>query len=114
MADPKYRPPPTQLSNSREHRRQLATAIQQVMSGKLNVVTDTFTLTPSAAATTLSDARLSVDGAVLFDPLTANAAAELAAGTLYATEANRDDEVWIFTHANNAQTDRDFRLLIIG
>lgn len=68
------------------------------------------TLTPGAAFTVVD-----VPGEVVtpltkytFDPLTANAAAELAAGTMYVLEANRALRQFTITHANNAQTDRTF------
>ena len=89
--------------------------LRLAMRGKINALGErTFTLTANAATSTLTDERLTSDGVVFFDPLTANAAAELAAGTLYVLSANRNNGTWTVTHANNAQTDRDFRILMIG
>lgn len=85
------------------------------MRGKLNCLGErTFTLTANAATTTLTDERLTSDGAMFFDPLTANAATEKAAGTVYVLSADRNNGSWAVTHANNAQTDRDFRIVILG
>lgn len=83
------------------------------MQGRLNAVA-TFTLAPGVTSTVLADPRLTVGSAVLLDPLTASAAAELAAGTVYALEGNRNNRTWTWTHANSATADRTFRALIIG
>ena len=87
--------------------------VNRINKGKINC-TRTFTLTENAATSTLTDNRLVFDSVVVLDPMTANAAAELAAGTMYALEATRNNESWVFTHANNAQTDRKFAVAIIG
>ena len=42
------------------------------------------------------------------------AAAELAAGTMYILTANRANDVFVITHANNAQVDRVFQYSAIG
>lgn len=73
-----------------------------------------FTLTASVASTTLTDDRVSVDSTVMLFPTTANAAAEWGNGTLYASETGRVNGSLVFTHANNAQADRTFRIVIIG
>jgi hypothetical protein len=83
------------------------------MQGRLNAVA-TFTLAPGVAATVFADPRLTIGSAVILDPMTASAAAELAAGTVYALEADRNNRAWTFTHTNAAATDRTFRALIIG
>lgn len=97
------------------HVSRVSHVLRLAMRGKINAIGErTFTLSANAATTTLTDERLTVDGVVFFDPLTANAAAELAAGTVYVLSGNRNNGAWTVTHANNAQTDRDFRILIIG
>lgn len=109
-------PPPTEISTLggvSTYLRRMWDALQQARKGKLECVTQ-ITLTANAASTTLTDIRLTAQSVLVFDPLTANAAAEKAAGTLYVTEANRDTGQWVITHANNAQTDREFMLAIIG
>jgi hypothetical protein len=72
------------------------------------------TLTAGAASTTLTDPRISIQTAFGFDPLTSNAALEKAAGTLYATEANRGTGSIVITHANNGQTDRTYIVTMLG
>lgn len=113
-----YQPPPPSPGNESpaalfRHGQQVATAVGLAMQGKLNA-TGTLTLTANAATTALNDARLTVGSVVLFDPTTANAAAELAAGTMYVLTANRNNRTWTVTHANAASTDRTFAYVIIG
>lgn len=116
--NPTYRPPPPDAGSDaaaamRRHGRETAAAVILAMQGKVNAVAD-FTCTAGAASTVFTDPRLTVNSAVLFDPVTANAAAELAAGTLYVLTANRNSETWTVTHANAVSTDRTFKVLIIG
>lgn len=113
-----YQPPPPDSANEsapalRAFARQISQGVALAMQGKINAVT-TFTLTANVASTVLADPRLTVDSVVTFDPKTANAAAELAAGTLYALAANRNNTTWTFTHANAATADRTFQVSIIG
>lgn len=113
-----YLPPPDTPGNETpsalfRHARQVAAAAKLAMQGKVNAVA-TVTLTAGAASTVWKDPRLTSTAAVVFDPMTANAAAELAAGTLYTTSANRLNGQWTLTHANAVSTDRTFRALIIG
>lgn len=91
----------------------VADIIRSMLSGRLNA-TGTVTLTANSATTTLTDARLSIDSFVAFDPMTANAATELYGATMYVLTANRTNGVWTITNANNANADRTFKYLIIG
>ena len=91
--------------------------LNATIGGKLNALNNPdfpFTLTAGAASTVLTDDRLGIDSVVIWDPVTANAATELAAGTMYTLEANRSNGSWTVTHANNAQTDRTFNYCILG
>lgn len=101
--------------NDVEHRRRLARAINSLLQGKLNSVT-TVTLTAGAATTTLTDARITTNSFIGFMPTTANAAAALA--NLYVSNRMTSNGNVAgnatLTHANNAQTDRTFIVLIIG
>lgn len=113
-----YLPPPDTPGSQNpdalyRHAQQTAAAVKLAMQGRLNAVVEV-TLTAGAASTVWSDPRLTSTAAVLFDPMTANAAAELAAGALYVTSANRLNQQWTLTHANAGTTDRTFRALIIG
>jgi hypothetical protein len=82
-----------------------------MLQGKLNVTLDV-TLTASSATTTVQDPRIGGSSAILLCPTTANAAAELGAGTIYVSSIGKQTAT--ITHANNVQTDRTFRLVIIG
>ena len=57
-----------------------------------------------------------ISGTTSFFTLGAAAAfgAAGALATTYATKANRNNGSWVFTHANNAQTDKTFRYAIVG
>ena len=102
------------VKDTQRHSSQIARVINLAMQGKLNAIFTDFTLTANTTTTTLTDARLSVNSVVLFDPTTANGAYEVYTGTLYTLEANRNNGAWTVTHSNNSQTDRTFNVLIIG
>ena len=93
--------------------RRLWEVVAQVRRGKMDIVSE-FTLTANAATSTLNFKGLSPQSVLVFDPKTANAAAELAAGTMYVLTADRGNDVWTVTHSNSAQVDRTFQLAVIG
>ena len=90
--------------------REIAEAVHQLSRDRDDVVT----LTPGATVTTIRDPTVTPDTVFLFDPLTATAAAELAAGTLYVLAADRMLGSFTITHANAGTTDRAFRWLAAG
>lgn len=91
--------------------RRYALAIQELAAGRSNAA-QTVTLTASAASTVVSFDNCSADSVPLLMPMTANAAAEMGAGTLYISAvAHRS---FTITHANNAQVDRTFGFVCIG
>lgn len=92
------------LADEREHRRLIAQAVAE-RSGLV-------TLAVSAPSTTLSDARIRFNSVILLVATTANAAAELANGTLWIPESGRVNGIATIAHANNAQADRTYRYLI--
>ena len=102
---------PADWGNEREHRRKLAESLNRALAGKLNATLDV-TLAANQAATAVTDARLSASSFLGFCPLTANAAAEIGNGTLYVSAQGKGTAT--LAHANTAQTDRNFRLLVIG
>ncbi len=114
-----YRPaplsegPPDSLRGAASERwvRRIVDTVNRSLSGKLNV-TLSVTLTANSASTIIKDARISAFSALMFAPLTANAAAEQAAGGLYVS-AQQSGQATI-QHANNAQSDRRFRLCIFA
>lgn len=96
-----------------EWARILVGLVRRIYSGGVPWVAE-WTLTANAASTVMQDARISYYSFIGFDAMTANAAAEIGAGTMYITSANRTKGQVTITHANNAQTDRTFRVLIVG
>ena len=85
--------------------------LNEVLRGRNNAV-GTVTLTASAATTTVTNNLMAPDMGVWFVPTTANASAEIGAGTMYLS--TRDTGSFVITHANNAQTDRTFVYVVLG
>jgi len=104
---------PLEWSDEKEHRRQLALTANAILQGRLNNVISV-TLTASSASTTITDARIGLNTALILVPTTANASAEIGAGTIYQTFPNATKNQAVINHANNAQTDRTFRAVMIG
>jgi len=105
--------PPRYLANADDHRRLLGETVARMMQGKTNN-TGTVTLTASAATTTITDATIGYASAVIFIPVTSNAAAEIKNGTLYYANTSRKNGQLTVNHANNSQTDRDFQYVVVG
>lgn len=70
------------------------------------------TLTANQATTVVDHPLFESHQTPVFVPLTANAAAEIGAGGMYVSA--RANKQFTITHANNAQTDRDFECIFIG
>ena len=107
MADVNRRRVPPHIQDD----RQTALVINQILDGKLNSVGE-FTCTASAAWTAVTDFRCGKESVVLLIPTTDNAASEVGAGTIYISATNKQS--FTVTHANNSQTDRTFRYILIG
>jgi hypothetical protein len=106
-----FPPAPRDWPEPRSWSQQIADVLNGVLDGKLNSCF-TVTLTANAATTTVENARIRANSAVLLMPTTANAAAALA--TTYQTHPNTMDGQAVLTHTNNAQTDRTFRAFSVG
>lgn len=91
--------------------RQITAVLNSILLGKTNN-TKTVTLTANAASTTITDARIGVDTVLLLMPQTANAAAALA--TTYVSATGRVNGSVTISHANNAQTDKTFSVVLVG
>ena len=89
--------------------REVASVVNLILQGKLNA-TGTVTLTASVTTTVITDARLTGSSWIGLMPLTANARDALA--TIFWSAQGKGTAT--INHASNAQTDRDFRFLIIG
>tara|TARA_R100000541_G_scaffold21445_1_gene31373 strand:- start:638 stop:961 length:324 start_codon:yes stop_codon:yes gene_type:complete len=100
-----YRKLPPQGGNARD----VAQAVNLLIDGKHNAK-GTVTLTASATSTAVSDFRVGEDSVITMTPITANAAAEVGAGTIFVSV--RADSSFTITHANNSQTDRNFIYIV--
>lgn len=89
----------------------VAIAVQRAMQGKLNNA-GSVTLTANAASTDVVDERVGANSTICFTPTTSNAAAEVGNGTMYVS--SKGSGTFTITHADNAQTDRDFDFLLCG
>lgn len=91
--------------------RFLAEAVNRLGDGRSNA-TGSVTLTANQASTVVTERRVGTDSVINFMPTTANAAAEVGAGTMYVSAVTSGS--YTITHANNAQTDRDFTYSVQG
>ena len=104
---------PTRWHDPEEWSRFLANAINGLLDGRVES-NSSLTLTASAASTVVTDRRVGKDSVILFMPLTANAATELYGATMYVSAIAPRDSQFTITHANNSQTDRNFRYIVLG
>ena len=93
-----------------QHLREIARTVNLLMRGQSNATLQV-TLNAGVTTTTINDARISLQTAPMMVPTTANAAAELASGSVFVTPAKGQA---VITHRNNAQTDRTFNVALIG
>ena len=94
---------------------QAANAANLALSGKINS-TGTVLLTDDNVATTTVVTNYFMGGPesmVLFDPVDAVAATELASGSMHVLEANRATGSFTITHTASASV-REFRYAILG
>lgn len=91
--------------------RFVAEAINNLFNGRMDAVGEV-TLTASATSTAVTDNRVVKNSAIVLSPLTANATAAL--GSTYIPEADYGTGTFTIRHANNAQTDRSFRYIILS
>lgn len=93
---------------SQESYRALALAINELARGRINSLLQDVTLTPDSATTVINSPKITPYSALFLSPRTANAAAAL--GGLYVS-AIVDGQATL-THANNAQVDKTFDILV--
>lgn len=102
-------PVPRSWHDAKDHLARISDAINNILRGKTNNGGE-LTLTANSATTTLADIRIGADSVILLQPTSANGAAALS-GLYFGTPG--DGSVTI-NHANNAQTDKTFRYVVIG
>lgn len=105
-----YDVPPRGSTDEEWHRRQIARAVAAIMAGRTNNVLDV-TLTANAATTTVSDARVSAFSVPICVPATSNAQSIAVPYRSYSSAANG---VLILNHANNANADKIFKIILVG
>lgn len=86
----------------------LRRGLRDVLSGRTEAIGE-FTVTVSAASTTVSAYRCSSKSAVFLMPLNAATALEYALGTTYVTPAENE---FVVTHPNNGDA-RSYRYVIM-
>jgi hypothetical protein len=104
-----YPTAPQAMTNEVEHRRKIAQTANLAIGGKLNAVLQV-TLAANSATTTVTDKRIGANTFFGFQPTTADAAAALS-GLWVSPPSNGTATI---NHANNAQVDRTFNVLLIG
>lgn len=89
--------------------------VNGLLNGKSNN-TGTVTLNTSTATTTvvLAQGRLGIDTVILFEPTTANAATEIALGTMWVSTKDPLNNKFLITNAVNTQNDRTFNFILVG
>jgi len=107
MADNQFR----RLPQAGATPRQVAEVVNRTLDGGINA-TGSITLAVSAATTAVADKRLSATSYFGLMPTTANASAELGNGTIYVSAQGK--QTLTLTHANNSQSDRTYRYVILG
>ena len=90
--------------------RATAEIVNQCVDGKMNV-TGQVTLTNSATSTVVTDIRVGAESLIVFMPITADAATELAAGGMYVSSQGK--QTFTVTHASTTTT-RTFRFAIFA
>jgi membrane-associated phospholipid phosphatase len=91
--------------------RRMVSAIRGLAEGRSLAVGEV-TLAANAATTSVSFQNCSQNAQIFLSPRTANAAAEVGAGTIYVSSVSNGS--FVLTHANNAQTDRTFGFAVFG
>lgn len=104
---------PASWHNIDEWLRKISEAVNGIDEGRLSS-NGSITLTASSATTVVTDRRVGKDSVILFDPRTANAATELYGATMYVSAVAPRDNTFTITHANNSQTDRTFKYIVLG
>ena len=91
--------------------REIAEVVNRMLTGGLNN-SGAVTLSAGAGSTIVADPRVSGSSTILLWPTSANAAAELGAGTIHTSAKAKGG--FTLTHANNGLSDRTFDYAILG
>lgn len=102
---------PSTYRDATSHLRLVVNALRELANGRVDSASEV-TLTANATTTVVTNPRVAPTTKLFFAPLTSNAAAEQGAGTMYVS--SKGDGTFTITHANNAQTNRDFDYVVLG
>lgn len=102
--------PPSDLEDGKKHRRLLAQSIALSMLGRTNNVLDV-TVDANQAATTVTDSRIGVNTVAICIPTTANASAIALPYRDFSSPVNGSMSL---IHANDANTDKTFKVILVG
>lgn len=89
----------------------LSQAINELFQGRSNAI-GSCTLTANAGSTVVAAENCGDESQVFLFPTSANASAEMGAGTIYVSAVANGS--FTLTHANNAQTDRTYGYACLG
>lgn len=103
--------PPNVMSNMAEWQRKAVAWMMQAHNGHI-ANTGSFTCTSGTTTTVIADPRIGFAAVITFMPTTANAAAEVGAGTMYVSSQSKGAAT--VTHANAGTGDRTFKYGITG
>ncbi len=110
-----YNVVPVYLPDQRLWLTQIAYAVNGLLNGRSNNTGEfTLTLNSSTTVVSLSDDRINNNTIILLVPLTANAATEFGAGSLYISSKDPQNNQFTVTHVNSATTGRKFGFVLIG
>ena len=104
---------PVTWHDTNEWIRKVSEALNGIDDGRLSS-NGSITLTASSTTTVITDRRVGKDSVILFDPRTANAATELYGATMYISAVDPRANTFTITHANNSQSDRTFKYIVLG
>lgn len=90
---------------------QIRTVVNNIMRGKINATLN-LSLNPLTTTTTINDPRIGGSTYISLEPLTPNAAAELATGGLWVSA--QGNQFVTFTHSNSFTTDRSYVAILLG
>lgn len=103
--------PPPYLTDTEQWKRLASSWMRQAAQGNLAVAANV-TLHSGTAQTVVTDYRAGGYSFISFMPMTANAASEVAAGTMFVSSLSKG--AFTITHANNGGGDRTFTYCILG
>ena len=90
--------------------RAVAEVVRNIMDGKTNNTGEITLSAGGATTTTLNDERIGYGSAIIFTPLTVNAAGFV--GSMYISARNKGSAV--IAHPSNTLSDRKFSYVVVG